>query len=234
MVRAGRVGACVLCALAALSCGQVSSNKAVPKDAGGDSAAVADAGDAAATDAGDGSATDAGTGSWQKWCEPGMVNDPQCPADQPNGACPVAGLQCAYPESSGVALADCADQGAGTALWWVLTGVTCSYDCAALADAGAGTAVGGAACDSRPTVACDPTAYRTNQTTLDGQLEAIAQDCGVGKGVHAIWVGFDHGCATRVVGATGSVATCMAGKLATQRFDCALELACGVAEYALP
>lgn len=231
MARARLVGAWVVCALAALACGQVSSNNASPQDAGGDSPALTDAGDAAATDA---ALTDAGSGSWQKWCDPHMVNDPQCPADQPNGACAVAGLQCAYPETFGVALADCADQGPGTALWWVSTGVTCSYDCAALADAGAGTAVGGAACDSRPTVACQPAAYRTNQTTLDAQLEAIAQDCGVGTGEHAIWVGFDHGCATRIVGATNAVATCMAGKLATQRFGCALGLACGVAAYALP
>ncbi len=253
-----RVGlAAILSGLVALACGQVTSSTS-PSDAGsadaahGGDATDADAhatdahatdadahatdahatdADAHATDA-DAHATDAGQ-SWQKWCEPNMVNDPACPAQQPNGPCGMAGLQCAYPVSSGVALDDCTDQGAGTALWWVATGVLCRYDCGAFDDAGAGTPVGGAACASRTSVACNPGAYQTKQSMLDSQLEALAQSCGV-VGGHVIWVGFNAGCATRIVGADSSVATCMANQLAKQRYDCALDRACGVALFAPP
>lgn len=217
-----RAGLVVLCGLAALSCGQVTSSAAPAVDAGAE--AQLDAGDAADTDAGDAGADG---GSWQKWCEPDMVNDPACPAavPTPGKSCAEQGLECAYPANSGVALDDCAAQGAGP--WWVSTGVLCRYDCAALGDAGAATAVGGAACDSRSTVACDPSAYQTNQMTLDSQLETIVQQCNAGG--HIIWVGFDNGCATRIVGADSVVASCLAGKLAAQRFECALHLACGQA-----
>jgi hypothetical protein len=166
----------------------------------------------------------------QPYCEPNPPPlRPGCPADEPTpgSSCAAPHLECVYREPSGDGLTAISCVPMGQAYMWIASGWPCRLDCSSLGDAASPLDVmSPTACGDRPIVNCrQPNA--TNQMRLTWELTGLAIQCNIWQS--GVMVYFEQGCATRVSPSDAPAAACIANAVANLRFDCATNLACGLA-----